>query len=85
MTTVSFKAEDSLKETLDFLARRKGINMSAYIKLILTEKINEDLTRITQNGLTLAEEMEILVSAREDKTVGPFGDVKSLMKALKKN
>jgi len=85
MTTVSFKAEDSLKETLDFLARRKGINMSAYIKLILTEKINDDLTRITQNGLTLAEEMEILVSAREDETVGPFSDVKSLMKALKKN
>lgn len=83
MTTVSFKADDNLKEMLNFLAGKKGINTSAYIKLILTEKINEDLEKTTQNGLTVAEEMEIFLSAKNDKTEGPFSDVKSLMKALK--
>jgi len=84
MTTVSFKADDNLKEMLNFMAVKKGINTSAYIKLVLTEKLSEDLGRITQNGLTVAEEMEILSSAENDETEGPFSDVKSLMKALKR-
>jgi len=82
MATISFKADDSFKKKLDTLAKKKGINVSAYIKLVLTEGINEDLTRITENGLTVAEELEILESEANDKVYGPFRTAKEVMKAL---
>ncbi len=84
MTTISFKADPILKEKLNILAERKGINTSAYIKLILTQKINGELVELTENGLTVAEELEILHSAKKDKTIGPFKTAKALMKALSK-
>lgn len=83
MTTLSFKADNQLKSTLDVLAQKKGINLSAYIKLILTKGINEDLAELTENGLTVAEELAILKSAEEDQVHGPFKSAKALMKALK--
>lgn len=84
MTTISFKSEDSFKAKLDILAKRKGINTSAYIKLILTKGVNDELIKITDNGLTVAEELEILASDKNDKVSGPFKTKKRLMSALRK-
>lgn len=84
MTTISFKAEEQLKIKLESLAEKKGINMSAYIKLLLTKEVKNELQEMTENGLTVAEELEILRSEKEDKVYGPFKTTKSLMRALKK-
>jgi predicted transcriptional regulator len=84
MATVSFKADDDFKKKLDVLAEKKGINTSAYIKLILTKEVKNELTEITENGLTVAEELEILDSAANDRVFGPFSTTKALLKALKK-
>lgn len=84
MTTISFKADDELKEKLDLLAHKKGINTSACIKLILTKGINGELVEISENGLTLAEELRIAASDANDKTFGPFKSARALVKALKK-
>lgn len=84
MVTVSFKAEEEFKNKIDMLAKKKGINVSAYIKLILTKGINKDLVEITENGLTVQEELDILTSDQNDKTFGPFKTAKSVMNALRK-
>lgn len=84
MATVSFKADDDLKNTLAVLAGKKGINVSAYIKLTLTKGINEDLSALTENGLTVAEELRILKSDKTSKRYGPYKSVASLMRALEK-
>lgn len=84
MATISFKAGEDLKTILESLAEKKGINTSAYIKLLLTKEIKNELQEITENGLTIAEELEILRSEKEDKVYGPFKTTKSLMKAIKK-
>ena len=49
MTTISFKAQDDLQKTLAFLAKKKGINLSALIKLLLTEALNEELSEAWPN------------------------------------
>lgn len=82
MATISFKTDDSLKAKLEALANRKGINTSAYIKLILTEKINGELIIMTENGLTVEEELRIINSDKKDKTSGPFKTAKAVWKAL---
>ena len=83
MTTVSFKTDTGLKRMIDELARRKGINTSAYIKLLLTKEINDELSQVTVNGLTVAEELEILASHKEELVHGPYKTARSLLKALK--
>ena len=83
MATVSFKADDEFKKKLDLIAQKKGINTSAYIKLILTKEVNGELSAFSENGLTVAEELNILDSAANDKVFGPFKNTKDLMKALK--
>lgn len=84
MATVSFKTDDEFKKKLDLLAKKKGINRSAYIKLILTKGVNGELTEITENGLTIEEELRILQADKEDQVYGPFKSKMSLMKALRK-
>mgnify|MGYP001583958140 FL=1 len=84
MTTISFKADTALKNNLQTVARNKGINTSAYIKLVLTEKLENDLSRITENGFTVAEELEILRSFKHDKRYGPFKTADEFMRALRR-
>ena len=84
MATVSFKADDHLKNTLTLLASKKGINVSAYIKLVLTKGVNADLSEITENGLTVAEELKIVASKKKSKRYGPYKTAASLMRALEK-
>ena len=83
MATISFKADDDFKKKLDVIAQQKGINTSAYIKLILTKEVKNELTEMTENGLTVGEELQILEAAK-GKMYGPFSSTKELMKALKK-
>ena len=82
MTTISFKADDSFKKKLDMLAKSKGINTSAYIKLHLTEAMSAELSRITENGMTVLEELEILDSDKNDEVYGPFETVEEFFEAL---
>lgn len=84
MSTTSFKTDDEFKRKLDGVAKYKGINTSAYIKMVLTKGMREDLSEITENGMTVGEELEILRSDKEDPTYGPFETVDALMKALSK-
>ncbi len=84
MATIAFKADTGLKETLDALARKKGINTSAYIKFVLTKELDEELSRVTANGFTVAEELQILASEAHDKRYGPFKTAAAMMRALKK-
>lgn len=84
MVTISFKADEDFKARLDTLAKKNGINTSAYIKIILVKGVNEDLVTMTENGFTVAEELQILSSNANDKTYGSFVTTKALMKALKK-
>jgi len=84
MATISFKADEDLNKKLKTLAKKKGITTSAYIKLILTKGINGELIEITENGLTVAEELKIINSDKNDKTHGSFKSAKSVMSALKK-
>lgn len=85
MTTLSFKAQDELKEKLTLLAGKKGINVSAMIKLLLTEALNEELGRVTKNGMTVAEELAILHSLKNEKAKGPFDGVMALKKRIDLN
>ena len=84
MATITFKAEDAFKKKLEAVAERKGINVSAYIKLCLTKEVRSDLSEITENGMTVAEELEILRSHKEDPIYGPFRTAKALMDSLNK-
>lgn len=84
MATVSFKTDDEFKDKLNLLAEQKGINTSAYIKLVLTQEVNGEMSHLTENGLTIGEEMKILASDREDSVSGPFTNSRAFMKALKK-
>ncbi len=84
MSTTSFKTDDEFKQKLDAVAHYKGINTSAYIKMSLTKSMRDDLSEITENGMTVAEELEILRSDKEDPTYGPFETVEELMKSLNK-
>ena len=84
MATISFKSDDEFKYKIETLAKKKGINTSAYIKLILTHAVNGELVEITENGLTVAEEITILESEKNNPVAGPFKSSKALLNALKK-
>jgi len=84
MTTISFKADTEFKQTVEFMAQRKGINTSAFIKLLLTKELENELNQVTANGLTVAEEMRIVHANIHDEVSGPFTTAKSLLRALKK-
>ncbi len=84
MTTLSFKAPDELKRNLALLAAYKGINLSAFIKLMLTESLQKELNRITENGFTVKEELETVYSDLFEESKGPFHSVDELMKSLRK-
>lgn len=58
--TITFKADDSFYEKLKMISRKKGISVSAYIKLNLSEVLNKDMTELTENGLTIERERQIL-------------------------
>ena len=82
MPTISFKADDEFKKKLDWLAKHNGINISAYIKLLLTKSMKKELGEVTENGFTVAEEMRILEDEKDATFSGPFKTVEELMNHL---
>jgi len=59
------KVDPVLKQDLDDVAQYKGIPVTSFIKLTLTEVVRKEKKEMfTANGLTEAEELEIL---RRDK------------------
>jgi hypothetical protein len=82
MTTVAFKAEDALKNALGKVARMKGISLSALIKFYLTDALKAELSRITENNMTLAEELDILFTLEEGGDGKIYSNVESLISDL---
>lgn len=82
MPTISFKADDEFKKKLDRLAKHNGINLSAYIKLLLTKSVKKELNEITENGFTVAEEMRMLEEEKSATYHGPFKSAKEFLDDL---
>lgn len=83
MTQISFKADNEFSTKLKLAAKSKGITPSAYMKLNLKKQIDGDLSELTENGLTIAEEQAILEAVRSDDAIGPFDNIEEAIKALK--
>ena len=60
----------------------RSINLSALIKLYLTKEIKKDLNEVTENGMTVAEELELLAMAEEGSTGEVFHSADELIKHL---
>lgn len=84
MSTIAFRADDEMKMKLEHIAKNKGINLSALIKLYLTTSLKRDLNEITENGITVAEELELLIMQEEGST-GKTYSVDEYIKHLKEN
>lgn len=82
MTTVAFKAEEKFKKTLHYLAHYKGINDSALIKLLLTSSLKEELAKTTVNGITVAEELELLIMKEEGTTGKVYSTPTAFLRAM---
>ena len=76
---IQIKVDPSFKKDIEWMADYKGINISSYIKLVLTENLREEKKQIyTINGLTEDEETEIL--KRETELLKDYkeGSIKAL-------
>ncbi len=63
---IQLKVDPRFKKEIQWLASYKGIPVSAYIKLVLTENLRiEKKTIYTINGLTEDEETDILKREKE--------------------
>ena len=82
MSTIAFRADDELKMKLEHIAKNKGINTSALIKLYLTTALKKDLNEITENGMTIAEELELLIMKEEGGDGKVYNNVDDLMNDL---
>lgn len=82
MLTIAFRSDEELKKQLQHLAKLKGINLSALIKLYLKQSIKKDLNEITENGMTVAEELELLMAKEEGDDGKVYHSVGDLMKDL---
>lgn len=83
MSIITFKTTDNFKKNLILISQIKGINMSAYIKLVLTNAIKKELNRLAENGLTVSEELKIINSSLFDEKYGPFDNPDELISSLK--
>lgn len=82
MTTIAFRLDEQLKKKLTSIAKNKGINLSALIKMYLTQSVKRDLNEITENGMTVAEELELLAQAEEGSTGEIYNNVEDFIKSL---
>lgn len=70
------KVDPALKQDLDDVAHYKGIPVTSFIKLTLTEVVRKEKKEmLTTNGLTEAEELEIL--RREKESLAEYKKRKS--------
>lgn len=84
MSTIAFRADDEMKMKLEHIAKNKGINLSALVKLYLTTALKKDLNEMTENGMTVAEELDLLIMQEEGGT-GKTYSVDEYIKYLKEN
>lgn len=82
MSIIAFRPEKDLKHQLEHLARHKGINLSALIKMYLKQAVIKDLNEVTENGMTVAEELELLVMRAEGGTGKVYYGVDEYLKSL---
>lgn len=74
------KVDPHLKSDLEEIATYKGISMTSFIKLTLTEVARkEKKAMFTGNGLTEAEELEIL--RREKEAIADYKKGKTKVKS----
>ena len=65
-TLLQLKIDPELKKVLKMIADYKGISVSSLPKMFLTEHSRQErLKMLTENGMTIEQEMEIL--RREDE------------------
>ena len=83
MSTIAFRADDELKMKLEHIAKNKGINLSALVKLYLTTSLKRDLNEITENGMTVAEELELLAMKEEGGDGKVYNSVEDYIAHLK--
>jgi hypothetical protein len=83
MSTIAFRADDELRMKLECIAKNKGINVSALIKLYLTTALKKDLNEITENGMTVAEELELLAMREEGGDGKVYKSAEDYIKHLK--
>ncbi len=63
---LQLKVDPAFKADLQALAEYKGLTLSAYIKMLLTELLRREKKAIyTENGLTEEEERELLRREKE--------------------
>ena len=82
MSRISFQAKDDLQRKLQTIAESKGLNMSSFIRMALTDYTNRELSKVTENGFTVAEELDILDTIQKDEFVGPFDIVEEMIESL---
>ena len=81
---ITFKADEKFKKNLIIISQLYGINMSAFIKMVLTNTLRKELNKLTENGMTAAHELEILKSDLSDNVYGPFNKADDLINSLNK-
>lgn len=65
---VQLKFDPQIKADLDAVARFKGIPITSFIKLVITEEVRrEKKNMFTENGLT--EDEELVVLGRENEMI----------------
>ena len=82
MTAIAFKTENHFKTALEKLAKLKGISLSALIKMYLMNAMKEELSQITENNMTLGEELEILLTLQDGGDGKIYDDVENLIRDL---
>ena len=87
-TLLQLKIDPKLKEVLKMIADYKGISVGSLAKMFLKETARqEQLKMLTENGMTVEEEMEILRISKEAEqgiNVSPaFDNAKDAVKYLK--
>lgn len=82
MALIAFKADENLKDTLGRLAKIKGISLSSLVKLYVNKELTQELSQLTENNMTLGEELEILKAEEEGGDGIVYDDVESLIASL---
>jgi len=84
---IQLKIDLSLKEKLQRVAISKGLTVTSYIKMTLTEATENDRDfALTENGFTEREERRLLASIREGQEEYKKGNLEaynSMEQALK--
>ena len=91
MTTIQIRIDEKTKKQTQKILKQIGLDMTTAIKLYFKQiAINKGIPFriITENGMTLEQELEILKASEEAKkgvnVSGPFDSAEDLIKELNK-